>query len=112
MQKYQNNLLSNKGTVLVGVSVTVLKYPAGTIATIYSDNGITVTANPIITDSNGNFAFYGADGHYSLQISGPGIVTTTILDILLVDVLPSDLSTTLPSTSGKLWNNGGTISVS
>lgn len=112
MQKYQNNLLTNKGQVLVGVSVLVTNYPSGTTATIYSDNGITVAANPLTSDSNGSFAFYAADGHYSLQITGTGIVSTTISDILLVDVLPGDLPTSLPSKPGKLWNNGGTISSS
>lgn len=117
MQKYQNNVLLSPGGIAVpNASVLVLNYPGGTVATIYSDNGVTVAANPLTTDSNGAFGFYAADGHYSLQITGNlngiAISPVTVTDILMVDVLPGDLSTTLPASSGKLWNNGGAISVS
>jgi hypothetical protein len=117
MMKYQNNVLLSPGGIAVpNASVLVLNYPGGTTATIYSDNGVTVAANPLTTDSNGAFGFYAADGHYSLQITGSmngvAITPVTVNDVLLVDVLPSDLSTALPGSSGKLWNNGGVISVS
>jgi len=85
MQKYQNNVISSNGRPLQGVSVLVVNYPLGTNATIYADNGVTVTANPLTTDANGAFAFYAADGHYSLQLSGTGITPQTISDILLSD---------------------------
>jgi hypothetical protein len=45
-------------------------------------------------------------------ISGTNIQTSTLNDVLLVDPLPSDLPTSLPGSSGQLWNNGGVISVS
>lgn len=117
MQKYQNNVLLSPGGIAVpNASVLVLDYPGGTTATIYSDNGVTVAANPLTTDANGAFGFYAADGHYSLQITGNvggvAITPVTVPDILLTDVLPADLSTSLPSSSGKLWNDGGVISVS
>lgn len=117
MQKYQNNVLLSPGGIAVpNASVLVLNYPGGTTATIYSDNGVTVAANPLTTDANGAFGFYAADGHYSLQITGNlngiAISPVSVVDILMVDVLPGDLNTTLPASSGKLWNNGGTISVS
>jgi len=117
MQKYQNNVLLSPGGIAVpNASVLVLNYPDGTTATIYSDNGVTPAANPLTTDANGAFGFYAADGHYSLQITGNvgGIAITpvTVPDVLLVDVLPADLPTTLPAASGKLWNNGQVISVS
>lgn len=112
MQKYQNNVQGTSGVAVPNASVLVQNFPSGTTATIYSDNGVTTTANPLTTDATGMFSFYAADGHYQLVVSGPGITTRTITDITLVDVLPADLSTSLPSASGKLWNNGGTVSVS
>jgi hypothetical protein len=112
MQRYFNSVAQASGVPLVGASVQVNNYPSGTAATIYSDNGITVAANPLTTDSNGQFAFYAANGHYQLVISGSGITTQTINDVILFDGLPADLPTTLPSTPGVIWNNGGAISVS
>lgn len=112
MQKYVNSIAASSGAPVAGASVQVNNYPSGTPAAIYSDNGLTLAANPLTTDTNGAFAFYAADGRYQLAISGTNIQNQTVNDILLVDVLPADLSTSLPSSSGKLWNNGGTISVS
>lgn len=113
MQRYVNSIADPKtGMPIANASVQVNLYPAGTAATIYSDNGITVTTNPLTTDTNGQFSFYAADGRYQLVVTGNNITTTTINDILIVDPLPSDLPTSLPASAGKLWNNGGVISVS
>ena len=110
MQKYQDVVLLTNGQPAANVQVLVQTYPGLATATIYSDNGITPAANPLTTDSLGNFSFYAADGHYQLSVTGAGIITTVKSDILLVDVLPADLPTTLPGTTGKLWNDGDVIS--
>lgn len=112
MQKYTNSVAALNGAPVAAASVQVNTYPAGAPATIYSDNGITPVANPLTTDTTGTFSFYAADGHYQLVISGTNIQTTTVNDILLVDILPADLPTTLPASAGQTWNNGGIISVS
>jgi hypothetical protein len=118
MQKYVNSVAATNaaagtaGAPVANASVQVNTFPAGTAATIFSDNGVTVSPNPLTTDTNGAFSFYAADGRYQLVISGTNIQTTTLNDILLVDPLPADLPTSLPGSSGQLWNNGGTISVS
>lgn len=88
MQKYQNNVQNRQGDAMPTAAVRVVTYPGGALATIYSDNGITPAANPLTTDSNGSFAFYAADGRYSLQISGNGITPLTISDISLTEELP------------------------
>ena len=87
MQKYINNIVTSNLAPVAGASVTV-NVLGGSAATIYSDNGVTTTANPLVTDSNGNFSFYAADGRYSLSISGTGILPYTVNDILLED--PAD----------------------
>lgn len=111
MQKFVNSVADSTGAPVAGASVQV-NVQGGGAATIYSDNGVTVTTNPLTTDTNGSFSFYAADGRYQVVISGSNIQTQTINDLLLVDPLPSDLPTSLPASSGKLWNNGGVISVS
>lgn len=85
MQRYRDVLLDARGNAIQGASVTVKTYPAGVLATIYSDNGITPAANPLTTDALGVFTFYAADGRYSLDLAGAGIVPQTISDIIVDD---------------------------
>lgn len=113
MQQYRDSVANTAtGLPLVGASVQVNTYPGGVPATIYSDNGVTQAANPLTTDSNGRFSFYAANGHYQLVIGGSGIATQTINDIIILDMLPADLPTSLPGTAGQPWNNGGAVSIS
>jgi hypothetical protein len=118
MQKYVNAVANTNGGLgiagapVAGASVQVNIRGTQTPATIYSDNGVTIAANPLTTDNNGAFSFYAADGRYDLVISGVNITTTTINDIELVDMLGAISTVALPGASGKLWNNGGVISVS
>lgn len=113
MQKFQDVVSISNGQPAANVQVTVLNYPSLAVPTIYSDNGVTpYSSNVLTTDSLGNFSFYAANGHYQLTVSGAGIQTVTRSDIILLDMLPADLPTTLPGTPGQPWNNGGAISVS
>jgi hypothetical protein len=69
------------GQAIAGASVQV-NVAGGAIATIYSDDGVTTRANPIITDANGYFEYFAADGLYDWVISGTGLTTRTIEDVL------------------------------
>lgn len=76
MQRYSDAVQDRQGNALSGVSVLV-RTEAGATATIYSDNGVTPTTNPLTTDADGEFAFYAADGVYTLSFSGVGVVADT-----------------------------------
>lgn len=69
MQSYTNNVQDRQGNAIAGAQVLVLK--DGATAVIYSDNGITPATNPLTTDANGSFTFYGPTGNYSLTITSP-----------------------------------------
>lgn len=89
MQKYQNNVQTLDGRAIVGASVTVTEYPGGAPATVYNANGSGVITQPVITNGDGEFAFYAANGRYQLSITGGGIsVAQNIQDIILFD--PAD----------------------
>lgn len=89
MQKYQNNVQTLDGRAIVGASVTVTEFPGGAPATVYNSNGSGVITQPILTNGDGEFAFYAANGRYQLQVTGGGIsVAQTITDVILFD--PSD----------------------
>jgi hypothetical protein len=90
MRRYADSVLITGAQGLiqpaVAASVTVLGHVSQTPATIYSDDGITVTGNPVVTDINGRFAFYVADGRYDLRITGNNITTYTVVDQEIIDV--------------------------
>jgi Pectate lyase superfamily protein len=105
MQNYQNNIANALGVPVVGATVKVLNWPSLTVATIYSDNGITVQTNPMTSGALGFYSFYAKDGNYAIQVSGLGLVTQTFNDIMLYDDLPSDQPTAIAV------NGGDTISI-
>lgn len=72
------------GSAVAGASVQV-NIAGGGAAVIYSDNSFTQRANPIITDANGYFEYYAADGRYDWVISGSGLTTRTVRDVLHED---------------------------
>jgi hypothetical protein len=92
MQKYSNNITNRNGQVIVGASVAVSRVDGGAV-TLYSDNGVTTTTNPLTTDANGYFEFYAVGGRYNFTVSGRGIKQYTITDELLND--PADDGTAL-----------------
>lgn len=85
MQKYFNSVTNSRGDAILGARVAV-SLANGSLATIYSDNGVTTQPNPITTDGNGYFAFYAADGRYDLRITAVGIKPVIQNDILLEDI--------------------------
>lgn len=91
MQKYQNNVQTLDGRAIVGASVTVTEYPGGAPATVYNANGSGVITQPILTNGDGEFAFYAANGRYQLSVTGGGIsVAQTITDVILFDPADED----------------------
>ena len=91
MQKFSDTVSTLDGSNVVVLSTaTVNVYVAGTntLATIYSDNGVTGKANPFQTSTTGVLEFYAADGRYDLVITKAGYTGVTLSDVLLED--PSD----------------------
>lgn len=87
MKKHIDVVFNREGQPLPGIFVRVKSAGTSTDAVLYSDNGTTVKANPVITDSNGGFSFYVADGRYDLTYSGSGLTTRTDSDVVIEDAL-------------------------
>lgn len=81
MIKYEDNVSAringNNLQPLLGASVTVTSLDTGLPASLYSDNGVTPLAQPLITDNTGYFGFYAPDGKYTLTFSGSRFATFT-----------------------------------
>jgi len=74
------------------------------LASIYSDDGITLTSNPLTTNALGKFDFYVADGRYDLNISGTGFPAVMLTNIEIADITEQQQS------KGDLtWNSGAII---
>jgi hypothetical protein len=85
MQKYFNSLIDSRGNAIEGVSVRVYVAGSQTLASLYSDDGVTPTTNPQITDALGYFSFYVITGNYDFKISGPHVSTYWVRDVLISD---------------------------
>jgi hypothetical protein len=88
MQKYVNDVatvVDGKLEPLSNASFAVYDNGTSTLATIYSDNGITTIANPTTTSNTGRVEFYAADGRYDIIVSKTGYNNVSIPDIILDD---------------------------
>jgi hypothetical protein len=112
-------VFNSRGVPLAGATVRICAMPAlgqpcTPLAQIYSDAALTqAIANPTTTDGMGNYFFYAAPGKYEVEVSGPGITTKQLPNILL----PSDpssptftgaISAFSLNLSGNLTVNGNT----
>ena len=106
MQQYQNVLQDKFGNVIVGASVAVYVYGTTTPATIYSGNGTgLLPSNTVTTNSLGEFAFYAANGRYSLSITATNFVAESYSDFILYD--PADIGAV--TASGVAFTPFGTV---
>src|ERR1700737_497706 len=112
-------VFNSRGIPLAGATIRICAMPASgqpcpPLALIYSDAALTqALANPTTTDGLGNYFFYAAPGKYEIEISGPGITTKQIPNV----VLPNDpssptftgaISAFSLNLSGNLTVNGNT----
>lgn len=72
MEHFTRPIQDQNGRAIVGAVVTVYSADTSTLATIYSDNGITAKANPFTTGIDGLADFYAANGRYDITIKKTG----------------------------------------
>src|SRR5579872_632727 len=75
--------------------------PCSPLASIYSDAALTqALANPIATDGLGNYTFYAAAGRYEIEISGAGITTKQLPNVILPNDPSTPTFTSVSTTAG------------
>src|SRR5258708_27656049 len=99
-------VFNTRGVPLAGATVRVCAMPASgqpctPLALIYSDAALTqALANPTATDGLGNYSFYAAPGKYEIEISGPGITTKQLPNVILPSDPASPTFSSISSTGG------------
>src|ERR1700688_4504959 len=95
-----------QGRPMAGATVRVCTsaatgQPCSPVALIYSDAALTqALANPLASDGLGNYSFYASPGRYMIEISGPGITTKQLPNVILPSDPSSPTFTTVTTTSG------------
>src|ERR1700736_1401074 len=117
-------VFNSRGVPLAGAFVRICAMPASgqpctPLALIYSDAALTqAMANPTTTDGMGNYYFYAAPGKYEIEVSGPGITTKQLPNVILPNDPASPTFSSVTSSgaisafslnlSGNLTVNGNT----
>lgn len=101
MQKYADTALGGTPLrALAGATVTV-RDSGGSLAALFSDDGVTTTGNPVTAGVDGEFEFYAANGRYNITISATGYQDDLKSDILLYDAGDATFVTSFATLSDK-----------
>jgi hypothetical protein len=91
MDSYTEVVQNSEGQPVQNAQVYV--FLAGTLgatsAVVYSDDGSTVITQPILSDANGRFLFYAANGRYDLRISKPNAADEWVYNEQIYDMSES-----------------------
>lgn len=113
MKKLTDYVIDRAGNAVPGSEVYVRKQGDSSLVLLYSDNGVTGTANPTVTDNDGEYSFYTANNDLKLQVYIDGVEQNEVNHIqhydlslvstfgwtLLEDATAGDVLTTLGVSS-------------
>lgn len=105
MQNVFDVVQTRSGNAIAGAFVYVYN-SSNVLATLYSDNGVTTTANPLTTNLDGEYQFYAANGTYSIVIAATGYDGQTINGKVLFD--PADSTFVSAPVAIASGGTGGT----
>jgi len=105
MQRFFDVVQDRSGNAIPGALVYVYASGGG-LATLYSDNGVTTTPNPVTTNFDGEYGFYAANGTYSLTITATGYASDSRPGVVLFD--PTDSGFVTPPFTVAQGGTGGT----
>jgi hypothetical protein len=73
MKKEFGYVTDREGNAVAGAEVYVRKQSDSSLLTLYSDNGVTPTSNPLVTDNDGEWSAYWADNEVKIQTYVDGV---------------------------------------
>lgn len=106
MRRFEDVVLNQNGQPVPNANVSVFLPGTSTTATLYSNDGLTVIPNPVLTNALGVFSFFVASGKYDFQVSGGNIATYTQTNVQIDDVFEFKVTDTQPWQTQTLeFNN-------
>lgn len=86
MKKEFGYVTDREGNAVAGAEVYVRKQSDNSLLQLYSDNGSTTTANPLVTDNDGEYSFYTADNVIKVQTFVDGVQQQEINNVQHFDL--------------------------
>lgn len=102
MQAVFDVVQDRSGNAISGAYVAVYN-SSNSLAPLFADDGVTPLVNPTITNTDGEYLFYAANGTYRIEISATGYAGQSIPGVVLFDPANSSFPTSPVSIA-----NGGT----
>jgi hypothetical protein len=78
MRRFYDSIVDEAGNIQVGAEMYVRDQGDNSLVALYSDDGSTTTANPVVSDASGYVDFYTADNTLKLEIYIDGELEKTI----------------------------------
>ena len=102
MQAVFDVVQDRSGNAISGAYVAVYN-SSNSLAPLFADDGVTPLVNPTITNTDGEYLFYAANGTYRIEITAAGYFEQSIPGVVLFDPANSSFPTSPVSIA-----NGGT----
>lgn len=100
MKKFHDVILDEAGNIVSGAELYVRNNTTPfALVTLYSDDGVTTRANPVVSGTDGYCTFWTADNTLKLEVYVDGELETTITDYQHYDALDNEIKALRSVTS-------------
>lgn len=105
MKKFHDVIQDEAGNIVAGAELYVRDNATLALVTLYSDNGSTTTANPVVSGSDGYVTFFTADATLKLEVYVDGEEEKVITDYQHYDDLDNEIKAlrSVTSAANKLF---------
>lgn len=86
MKKEFGYVTDREGNAVAGAEVEIRLQSDNSLVTLYSDDGVTPTSNPLTTDNDGEWSAYWANGVYKIIIKVDGVEQQQINQVQHFDI--------------------------